>query len=283
MKRDSGYYIEPDPLQSAVLCEIPRQLIASASYVQVARWANECGYPTQLGGLWRSANLQALLSRKPAQELVEDPAALRRAMRDRQQNRGKWTSGRHSLLRVAYYAKCHAPLYGTLRRDKAPVYRCIGCRFSIRKAVAETTVERLIMQTAGDRLLTRRVLIPGDDHSKQIARLETQLETAQGLEFVDTSGLETGIARLRDLPHEADKWEEVPVEPRRTVREHWESLDSAGRGAFLRTWGVRADCNREGIRLVTGWLEVDSDTFRQQPAPVEVDRETMLRMLRMKS
>jgi hypothetical protein len=81
----------------------------------------------------------------------------------------------------------------------------------------------------------------------------------QNIPLIDTTPLEAELARLRNLPYEADRIDRIPTG--QTVAEHWVTLDQAGKGHFLREWGVRVEADRTGATLRLGWLDTDSTTF----------------------
>jgi hypothetical protein len=123
----------------------------------------------------------------------------------------------------------------------------------------EAFAERSLLSEVGSRPLTKRQVIPGDDHSKEIGRIEGQLEAVRDIPLIDTTPLEAELDRLRDLPYEADRIENIPTG--QTVAEHWSELDQAGKGHFLREWGVMVEADRTGAALRLGWLDTGSDTF----------------------
>lgn len=250
-ERDDGYYVVPDEGGTA---EIARRMagdaIAGKSNGYIQRWLNAEGIPTGTGKTWLVETVrQILISDNMAGLLDEDiHAALRASLRSRRQTRGQWTSGAHTLLRVAFCSRCSdesraVPLYGSRKGDRADRYRCVKCNTSVRKDWLESQTEAELRARWGNHPYAIPHIVPGDDNSAEIKRLSRQLRQAEELEFVDTSALEARIAELRALPHEPDRVEYEPTG--KTIAEHWDSLDKSERGAFLRENQV---CVRAGTR-----------------------------------
>jgi hypothetical protein len=63
------------------------------------------------------------------------------------------------------------------------------------------------------------------------------------------------------MPHQPERVTWVPAASGATVAAHWAGLDSAGKGRFLRDWGVVVFADRDGWIGRTGWLGADEDTF----------------------
>ena len=99
----------------------------------------------------------------------------------------------------------------------------------------------------------------GDDHAKEIRRLERQLAMAQEIELVDTSALEAKIAELRSAPHEPPKVDLTPSGM--TIAQFWDSLKTPDeRGKFLRDHGVKVHAGRGGLFLMEPtWLAAMAD------------------------
>src|SRR5204863_215644 len=90
----------------------------------------------------------------------------------------------------------------------------------------------------------------GDDHAKEIRRLERQLAMAQEIELVDTSALEAKIAELRSAPHEPPKVDLTPSGM--TIAQFWDSLKTPDeRGKFLGDHGARPQAQDDPVRVGT--------------------------------
>jgi site-specific DNA recombinase len=209
--------------------------------------------------------------------------ALQAALATRRRHRGE-PQATHLLYRVAYCRKCSAPfdkksprandviLYGH-RRVKDPAkgsyYACGQCGNYVPLERLEQEVTAFVLLDAGERLLRERKIIPGDDHAADIARLERRAERlrAELAEEHDpdlarsVATYETRIAELRAMPHQPEQVTWVPAASGVTVAAHWDGLDSAGKGRFLRDWGVVVFADRDGWIGRAGWLPTDKDTF----------------------
>jgi DNA invertase Pin-like site-specific DNA recombinase len=250
VQTEDGYYLEPDEGGTAdVVRKMARMAIAGKSNGQIAKWLNSSGHKTGTRGAWRIERVRLVLhSENMSKILAEDERAeLRLALSERHQERGQWTSGRWMLLRVAFCSECGKPLYAAKKKNRPTIgqYRCLTHPVSAAITVLEADVVAELRARWRDRPYRIWKVIPGDDHAKEIARLEGQLATARQLEFVDTSGLEAEIVRLRALPHEPDR--RVLVDTGEKMDDHWNGLKTpAERGQFLRENGVVVHVTRGG-------------------------------------
>jgi DNA invertase Pin-like site-specific DNA recombinase len=196
---------------------------------------------------------------------------------------------RHLLWRVAYCAHCSASLDKDSPRESDVIlyghrgagvnnggyYTCTRCRFRIPLPRLESAIETLVLREAGQRILRQKQIVPGDDHSVEIARMERRAEHLRDLLAEDhddglatvVTGLTAKIAGLQSQPHEPARTEWVPVAGGRTVGQHWAGLGTTERNVWLRDWGVVAYVGTAGMRTRMGWLSADDDQFRlgQQP------------------
>lgn len=178
------------------------------------------------------------------------------------------------LLRVAY-CTCGAPMHATttirksypsdLKAGSEPVtyaYRYYHCHSShIRDgkcSAPRINADRLdeavfgaILNVAGWYELTERKLIPGRDHSEDVARLAETIGHLSSKIAVgkatrkDVSDDEAALQRAQEQLDRIASLEPEParVEPVRTgktLRARWEELDVPGRNQFLQNAGVRA-------------------------------------------
>ena len=99
----------------------------------------------------------------------------------------------------------------------------------------------------------------GDDHSREIRRLERQLDMAREFELVDTTALEARIEELRSAPHDPPKVE--LKSSGMTISEFWDSLATVEeRGKFLREHGVKAYVGKDGLFVMEPtWLAAMAD------------------------
>lgn len=178
------------------------------------------------------------------------------------------------LLRVAY-CTCGAPMHATttnrksypsdLKAGSEPVtyaYRYYHCHSShirdgkcnaprINADRLDRAVFGAILNVAGWYELTERKLIPGRDHSEDVARLAETIGHLSSKIAVgkatrkDVSDDEAALQRAQEQLDRIASLEPEParVEPVRTgktLRKRWEELDVPGRNQFLQNAGVRA-------------------------------------------
>ena len=266
-KREDGFYLVPDVGGTADVANTMADMaIQGQSNGQIRAWLNANGHKNAAGNPWSIERVRLVLRSAAMAELLGDAkhAKLRAALRSRSQTRGERVGG-HMLLRVAFCRTCGSPLYAHIRRTRPSkgYYRCLPCGYYIPIAKLEAFTEVAILDAVGERQLTRRELVPGDDYAKAIAKLESDIETLQGIEGTETlvETKQAEIERLSALPHQPDRY--VPVPTGQTVAEHWATLtESESRRRFLREWGVTVKADRNGAELETGWLAMDEpDTF----------------------
>lgn len=170
------------------------------------------------------------------------------------------------LLQIAFCA-CGAPMHSTTTKREKYSYAYYHChsshsrdgKCSARRMAAgpvETAVFGAVLDFAGHRELVERKLILGRDYSEDIARVAeaighlnteiaigtaTRKDVAKARDALDRANAE--LARLAALEPVAARVE--PVRTGKLFREHWESLNTAGKNAFLRSAGVRAVASRD--------------------------------------
>ena len=262
---------------------------------QIVRSPALMGYQTHMAGsnrdsvtLWRNSKGEPVkFTDNPL--ITEDQwRKLQDAIKTRSRARVA-PQARHLLWGVLYCRNCSEPcedqapcpvhdmkLYGHRRTknvEKGNYYRCSRCRFSVRLTRAESTIEQLVMRHYGDKLLREQVTIPGDDHSVEVARLERRAERLrQELdEDPEDEDLRHSIERsqskideLKNVPHEPERIDWVPVVPEITVREFWASADTLSRNKFLRDYGFVFYGDTEGLHGQGAW--VDDSPYLPQPA-----------------
>jgi DNA invertase Pin-like site-specific DNA recombinase len=261
-KRDDGFYLVPDEGGIAdVLRAMADSAIDGVSYQQIARELAEQGVPNRSGKDWQPESVRRILRSGPTMELLGDEKAgeLRASLEARKRGTGQWTSGKHMLLRVLFCIHCKVPIYGRIRPNRAPRYECRKCSFTVTKSVIEPKVEAELRARWGDRQHMIHKVTQGDNHAKEITRLERQLAMAQEFELVDTSALEAKIAQLKSAPHEPPKVELKPSGM--TIAQFWDSLRTPDeRGKFLRDHGVKVYAGRGGLFLMEPtWLAALTD------------------------
>lgn len=253
-----------------VLRRMADMAIAGKSQGQIAEWLNGGNgaicYTTMIRKQWRTDTVRRVLRATNTAELLGEAKAaqLRTALRAREQTRGERTNG-HMLLRIAFCQECESPLYCQVKRDRPSggYYRCLNCRTHMRMDHLERDAERLVLATIGGSELMKMELVPGDDHQEEIHKIERDidaLEKITGTETVIKAKL-AEIKHLESLPFAPDHY--VPRPQGIKTAKHWETLDSQGKGSFLRTWGVKIRADRSGItgiQLGALWYNSQSET-----------------------
>ena len=212
------------------------------------------------------------------------------ALDSRKQKRAERKGG-HMLLRVAYCRKCsdyvpakwrmvngepvvteatgkNVPMYGHLgqgRNRTRDIYRCQQCGYSVSKSKLESTLEKLIMHAVGNKPLPRKVVIPAISHTAELATLDAKIADIERLIESDEMPARSGARMLTRLEAERDRLTALPQRAERivyeptdqTVAEHWATLDTEGRGRFLRKWGATIHADRDGFTARGGWEYFD--------------------------
>lgn len=262
-KRDTGYFVVPDDGATAdVLRSMADAAISGKSYGEIARSLAEARTPTQNGKPWVPEMVRFVLRSEHTASLLDDDKAgeLRAELNARKKGTGQWTSGRHMLLRVLYCIQCKTPMYGWSRKgNRKPRYACRKCFFSVSKDSVEPEVENELRARWGERPHMIHRVTAGDDHSREIRRLERQLDMAREFELVDTTALEARIEELRSAPHDPPKVELKASGM--TISEFWDSLATVEeRGKFLREHGVKAYVGKGGLFVMEPtWLAAMAD------------------------
>lgn len=181
------------------------------------------------------------------------------------------------LLQVAF-CLCGAPMHSTTTKRKSypsdrkgdPVeyeYRYTHCHSShlrdgkctakrIKSEAIEEAVFDALLDFAGDVELTERKLIAGRDYSEDIARLGEQIGHLSSVVAIgeatgkdvtqEAETLERAKAEIKRLANlKPEKARIVPVKLGKTFRQHWETLDVAGRNEFMRSAGVHVAAHRD--------------------------------------
>lgn len=151
------------------------------------------------------------------------------------------------LLDVAFCDECGAKLYRqrAVKRGKEYVYyRCAGVTGasstctgkSIRASDLESLAAETLMDEIGDVDVTRKVLVPGEDHTAELAEAETAMaelvalagtarsKSAQKLYRDQMAALDARIAELEDMPQRPDEWRQEGTG--QTYREFWDSSEN---------------------------------------------------------
>jgi site-specific DNA recombinase len=260
-KRPDGYFLVPhDGGNADVLRRMAEMAIEGKSNGQIQRWLNAEGHLNSVGKPWSVERVRLVLHAKDTAKLLGESKAaeMRAALRSRTPaNRGERVGG-HMLLRVAYCRQCEKPLYAQVKRNKNyAYYKCIACHIYIRMDRLEGFVETLLLHAVGEREMTKRVLVAGDDHQAAIHHIAEEIETLSRISGTEAviEAKRAEIEELKAMDYEPDHFERVPMGI--TIRGYWAKLDYAEQGSFLRTWGVKVKADKQGAELKTGWLDAD--------------------------
>jgi hypothetical protein len=122
------------------------------------------------------------------------------------------------------------------------------------KSVIEPKVEEELRGRWGDRPHMIHKVTAGDNHAREIRKLENQLAMAQQIELIDTSMLEAKITELKNARRDGPKVDLTPSGL--TIAQFWDSLKTPNeRGKFLRDHGVKVYAGRGGLFLMEPtWL-----------------------------
>ncbi len=219
---------------------------------------------------------------------------LQAALDSRRQSYGARV-GAHQLLRVSFCRRCsngevvnghwkpvhiHEPgarcsqecqtsLYGHANQGKSRYgcYKCQRCGYSVRKSVLESMLADMLLESVGDRLLPKRIVVPALNHTSELARIEktisdVEAEVASGVMPASSAGrmltsLEAEADRLRSLPQREASvvYESTGIK----VADHWTTLTDEERGRFLRAWQCRIYADAEGCQSYMGWESLDDE------------------------
>jgi hypothetical protein len=165
------------------------------------------------------------------------------------------TSPRSSpLIGVLFCARCAQPMH-LLRRNDRPnfFYRCGGRRLGsgcqarqIPQAAIEELISDALLQACGDVEMADEVVIPGEDHTAELAAVEealSHLEDSLVGGAVSPESWGKAVARLEKRQVELRALPQVPtrsewVETGKTFATTWAELDETGRRALLVAKGV---------------------------------------------
>ena len=209
---------------------------------------------------------------------------LQAALDSRGQKRAPRRVGSHQLLRVAYCGVCSVrpkkgtagklvPMYGHRAQGRTgrDIYRCQICGQSRPKAEVEARLEGILLAALGDKPLPRRVEIPAVSHTAELAELDAKITDLDD-QFAEGNVPAKAYGRMMErLGARRDELAALPQreaqvmyehdEDSPTVRDHWASLTSEDRGAFLRSWGVQVFVERASgkVRYIVaaGWENPD--------------------------
>ena len=271
--------------------QIYQRCIDGESLASIAKWLDSEGVKPVSGKRWWPKSIGDILRcttytgrRQDASgktilrvEALVDSVTFRLAGEalDSRPKRGPTNAANASLL--SGYLLCYrcdnSPMYrvmcGGARGAKSAYYRCSG-RGTQRKGCGN-----MVRADAADELmnavmsgLTRpeidETLVPGHDHAAELEDIKLEMRELAARDLTDAQ-YDAELARLRaerdrlaSLPSIPDRWERRPTG--RTYGEAWQSLDLAGRRAWLRDlarFTVYGDKYEPGT-----WYDEDEDEHR---------------------
>lgn len=164
------------------------------------------------------------------------------------------------LLDIAFCARCGAKMYSQRAVRRGVEYRYYRCRTvtttegkcsarSVRAEYLESRFEQMYLEQLGDREVVDEQLIPGEDHTAELAEAQTALaelaslagsarsESARRVYTEQLEALDARIANLEALPHRGDTY--VPILTGETFRQVWENSDETERRRFMVASGIR--------------------------------------------
>jgi hypothetical protein len=151
--------------------------------------------------------------------------------------------------------------------------RCTSWKKSIRAELLEEIVTDALLKYAGKCEITIRKVIPGDDHSRTLSSLGTQIANLTADHYVHggvddfdvkLASLAAEHARVSSLAPEKDDVQEIPAGM--TFGEKWNSMmDGGERHAYLIGAGVRCWVSRD-----LGGDVLPTPDFRFADSPVRL-------------
>jgi DNA invertase Pin-like site-specific DNA recombinase len=240
-RRDDGVFLVPDIGGTANTAnKMADMSIAGKSNAAIQRWLNDEGILTSAGNPWLTDGVRYVLNTAAMKEVLgeEKYAQLQLSLHTRRPTVGRWASGKHILLRVAFCMDCGGPLYGFKPESRPPeygYYRCEVCQFRLRYHDLEDKTIGSLMFVAGDELVHRKVVHMGDQHTAERFDLIREIETLRGISGVDVSGPIAALeAKLKALTDSIEPGTEAWEPTGQTVEDLWRTLDRSEQGQFLR-------------------------------------------------
>jgi site-specific DNA recombinase len=166
----------------------------------------------------------------------------------------------HMLLHVAYCGKCGAPQYGLSQVTRGHPYRYLKCARKIKDSIPgncanpvaraeliEQAVSDVIMRELGDVQREEKITHRARDYAAEIAQADHSIDELERQMLAGNLSAErfaTMVTRFEERKAEylakcepgSTEWQKKDG----TFGEHWESLDIAGKHAFMVANGIRA-------------------------------------------
>ena len=248
--------------------KITGQMIRRATYKGCHEMWTEC---TCKGNHRLDVGCPAVLYIHKCEALV-DAATWQRAVDSlaARPKRGKIFAENRAMLAGALTCpQCGAPMYRLLsdsRRKSGTVkvgyYRCAGtgvirkseCKNMVRCEVLDAKVDDVIVRVYGPMPEMTRKLIPGSDHSAELAEVAYELQRLpmRGLSRDEQRSEQERLWALEDelraMPATPDSWQDCPTGE--TLGQVWTALSVPERGAWLHDRGFTVTATRESVRVV---------------------------------
>jgi site-specific DNA recombinase len=283
VRRGGGVYLEPDTETAPIARQIVEKRISGMSQRQIAAWLNQQGVRTKTGAAWRQTSVASILKsrsligqREHGGRLVTDDKGrplqfgdplipvekweeLQAFEEGQDVRRGPLTGTPYLLRGLLFCGSCGLVMYrSTQGQGRAPSYRCAS-KVKAKKCPApqqiplhaiEPRFEALFMDTMGLAYVPERKFVPGEDHSRELAQVEANLQRYRAEadarlwddEMDRYMSIMTNLTaernRLRALPQRPDRWEYIPTDQR--YWKVWEEADTEGRRDLLAKLQVEA-------------------------------------------
>ncbi|ETB29469.1 recombinase family protein [Mycobacterium avium] len=297
VRNGNGCKLDLDPEKAAVVSMIVDRILDGNTMASVCRELNSAGVPAPKGGKWQISTMRHLL-RSPAlrghrvhkgQVILGDdgqPVAFGPELVDAETFQrlqaalvpGNGAGGRKNaspLSGLAKCAECGAAMgyeSSTGRDHRRRYYYRAKCdhRTAMRADQLEQMAESMLLWHYGDKEITRREWIPGEDHTIALqeavarydalsARLTANLpEIAKQRLEKQLEAVEAELGRLSELPQVEGHWAQVGTG--RTWNMEWLDADVDQRRAMLREAGMSFLVAPKGARVtlaVNGLPQID--------------------------
>jgi site-specific DNA recombinase len=276
-----GWRLVPDPEEAALINRLADDVIRGRSLMSLCAELTEVGVPTSKGReRWHATTLARILKSPmligqiPYNGTVardDDGVVVRRQpiLTDEKWSRVQSALARSSTARtsarsspmigVLFCALCGQPMH-LLRRNDRPnyFYRCGGRRLNgcqarhVPQAPIEDMITSGLLDACGDVQMADEVVIPGEDHTAELAAVEEALSHMEDqLVGGDVSPEAWGraVARLEKRQAQLRAQPQVPARSEwvltgKTFARTWAELNEDGRRALLVANGVTVRAER---------------------------------------
>jgi site-specific DNA recombinase len=309
MRNGDGCKLDLDREKASVMTMIVGRILDGNTMASVCRELNDTGVPAPTGGEWRIQTMRLML-RNPAlrgqrlhkgqvilngdgqpvvfgPELV-DAETFQRLQAVLKPGLGAGLPRNASPLSGLLKCECGLPLYFEKPGTKRGInygyrYYRSKCehRVSGRAEKLEQLAEMSLLGLFGDREITRRQWVPGNDNSTALAdavkramALGERLGTTTSRHMTEVlqrqlDSVEAELARLESLPQIEGHWAQVGIG--RTWKKEWAGADANQRRAMMREAGLSFQVSQGGKSVtvtVDGSPSIDrTEAARQLASP----------------